>query len=111
MIFTEHDLAIAKETLAMLAGTAQLLGVLKDSADAHTLKKAIPALAAEFKPMLQQLSAFFVQLDINAVKQMEDAGIERHFAVALLTRQRSSGSLSSILAEAVKNKKWKTTAN
>lgn len=108
MDFTEQDIAEVSESLKVAAGVARLLLALRDTEDAQFLQAAVPELASGLKPMLQGISRFSVQLDIDAIKQMEDAGIERHYAVALRLRQPMHKALCEIAGKVSAAKKTAT---
>lgn len=108
MVFTEQDIAEASVGLKVAVGVVQMLTAMKDTEDAQTIRAAIPELAEEFKPLFQGTSRFFVQMDIDAIKQMEDAGIERHYAVALRLRQSMPKALCEIVGKASNVKKGAT---
>ncbi len=69
------------------AGFATLILVLKESPEVKVMKQLVPAIGEELKPWIKAVSDFFTELDIEAVKKMEAAGISQVNAVAL---QRTS---------------------
>lgn len=73
--------------LEELAPVVAMLLAVKDSPAGKVYLDAVPQFAAILKPWIQDVSDFFTELDIAAVKKMEAAGISQENAVAL---QRTS---------------------
>lgn len=103
--YTEIDLATVKDGLQMAAGVVQLWEAVKDSEDVQTIRNAIPKLATEITPYLKGLNTFLTQMDIDAIRQMEDAGIDRPHAVALRMRTSLKDVFGSAINGAAKVRK------
>ena len=106
VVFTQEDMQEASDNLKIAAAVMKLLVAMKSSDEVQTILKGIPQLAAELKPMLEGLNTFLTQMDIDAIKQIEAAGIERPYAVAL---QMKRSPALNVLELASKGAKAKTT--
>ena len=83
------DEPTAKVILQEVAMTMQIIKALQSTEDAQAIREGFCILAEELKPILQDMNRFGVQLDIDAIKQMGAAGIEREHAVALRIRHQA----------------------
>lgn len=97
---------LTKEDLQEIAGVATLLLELKEAEEFRAIIDAIPQLAAELKPMIESVNAFSTQMDIDAVKQMHNAGFTMEQAIALRCGRKGSAILSTI-SNAIQNRKGK----
>jgi hypothetical protein len=97
MNFDKEELA---RNLAALGEFTGFVVALKDTPEIQAVLKAVPEIAAELKPMISGFCRFMTELGIERLKQMEEAGIEREYAVAILIRQNR---VMGELFEATKN--------
>ena len=88
MKISQKDVLKFSDKLQIAAAVMQLCVALKNTDEMDAIRKAIPELAAEVKPLLEGINRFLVQQDIDAIAQLETAGIERHYAVALRLRKQ-----------------------
>jgi hypothetical protein len=95
---------LTKEDLQEIAGVATLLLELKEAEEFRAIIDAIPQLAAEL--MIESVNAFSTQMDIDAVKQMHNAGFTMEQAIALRCGRKGSAILSTI-SNAIQNRKGK----
>ena len=53
--------------------------------------KAVPEIAAELKPIIRGFNRFLTELNIETLKQMEEAGIEREYTKVEIARKQLPG--------------------
>jgi hypothetical protein len=103
MKFNQEELT---RNMADLAEFTGLMIALKDQPEVQQVLEAVPELAAELKPIIKGFNRFLTELKIDSLKQMEEAGIEREYAVAILIRENQAmRGICSALAGAKKSKK------
>lgn len=90
-----------KEAAALM----QLIADAKNSEDGQAILKNIDELAESLKPTLQAISRFSTQLEIDAIKQMLNAGLTADQAVALRCRKPDLLNIVGKAADGVRTRK------
>jgi hypothetical protein len=90
-----------QEKLKEVAEVAEFLMTIKDTPEMQILFKAVFELAGEIKPIVQSVSRFITQTHIDAIKQMEEAGLSREQAIAL--RIHDNQAITQSLNRGLKN--------
>ena len=104
MNFDKEEMA---QNLAILGEFAGLAVELKDTQEVQKVLQAVPVIAAELKPIVKGFRRFLTELDIDALKQMEEAGIEREYAVSILIHEKRPAARTAKAIDAITGAKKK----